>query len=938
MVVHLFGNTSSPAVATFGLRKTAESGEKEFGQDAKNFVVEDFYVDDSLTSRDTAEETVSLIKKTQAMLETANLRLHKIASNSIEVMKSFPDQDRVEGLKDLHIEQGPLPSQRSLGVMWDLEKDAFAFQITLPEKPCMRRGVLSVVNSIYDPLGFAIPVTLQGRLLLRDLVKIGNEKRGNEAPLGWDDPLPQPLQNRWSCWRDSLRDLEDIRIPRSYRPETFGITKRSEIHAFSDASHKAIGTAIYLKPENNEGVVNVSLLFAQARLSPKQATTTPRFELCAAVLSVRAVKWITRELRENIDEIVFHTDSKVVLGYIQNESRRFYVYVANRVQIIRNISDPSQWRYVETTNNPADIATRGKPAKQLKKSSWFNGPEFLHNGNSSSMLDPELGITNDDPEDRPDVLTYSSEVQLVECLGSKRFNRFSKWSTLCRALVNLMIKVKQFKARRRGGNLPTGNTRHTRSNPPNPPTPTYPLTNPSAMELKQAENLIIKTAQMDAFTPEIRSIQQSKSLKKSSLYNLDPFINGNGVLRVNGRLRHAELLFEEKHPAIIPRDSHLGNLIINHYHETVHHQGRQITHGRILQAGIWIIGANRTISRRIKRCVICRRLGGKLLTQIIANLPRDRLETPPPFTNVGFDVFGPWTIQTRKLRAGAANAKRWGLIFTCLNYRAVHIEVFESMETSSFICALRRFFALRGPPSLLRCDRGTNFIGGKSELDQTLNAMNQKDIKKYVSEQNCKWKFNPPHASHFGGVWERQIGTVRRVLDAMFLELGSPQLTHKLLVTLMAEATGIIHSRPIAVVPSDIDQPQPLSPSTLLTMKTRPLLPPPGVFTPEDVYSRRHWRRSQYLADQFWIRWKREYLQEQQRRTKWNKKQPNIREGDIIIMKDQSPRNQWPLGRVVEAIPSEDGKVRKAKIVISKDGEKKVYYRPISELVTLMHT
>jgi ribonuclease HI len=135
------------------------------------------------------------------------------------------------------------------------------------------------------------------------------------------------------------------------------LAKRSEIHAFSDASDKAIGTAVFLKQENYTGEVNVSLLFAQARLSPKQATTIPRLELCAAVLSAQAMKWITRELRLNIDEIVFYTDSRVVLGYIQNESQRFYVYIANRVQIIRSISDPSQWKYVEMIHNPADIAT-----------------------------------------------------------------------------------------------------------------------------------------------------------------------------------------------------------------------------------------------------------------------------------------------------------------------------------------------------------------------------------------------------------------------------------------------------------------------------------------------------------------------------------------------------------------------------------------------------
>ena len=125
---------------------------------------------------------------------------------------------------------------------------------------------------------------------------------------------------------------------------------------------------------------------------------------------------------------------------------------------------------------------------------------------------------------------------------------------------------------------------------------------------------------------------------------------------------------------------------------------------------------------------------------------------------------------------------------------------------------------------------------------------------------------------HFGGVWERQIGTARGVLDAMFLELGSPQLTHELLVTLMAEITGIINSQPIAVVPSDIDLTQPLTSNMLLTMKNQPLLPSPGVFTPEDVYSRRHWRRSQYLADQFWACSKQEYRQSQQKRTKWNER------------------------------------------------------------------
>jgi len=193
----------------------------------------------------------------------------------------------------------------------------------------------------------------------------------------------------------------------------------------------------------------------------------------------------------------------------------------------------------------------------------------------------------------------------------------------------------------------------------------------------------------------------------------------------------------------------------------------------------------------------------------MADLPQDRTEASPPFTSVGFDIFGPWTIQTRRKRGGAANSKRWGLVFTCLASRAVHIEVLEAMDASAFVCALRRFFALRGPAAILRCDNGTNFVGGKSELDDALKEMDQRKVQRFISEHGCEWKFNPPHASHFGGVWERQIGTIRKVLDAMFAELGRSQLTHELLVTLMAEVAAIVNARPIAALPSDVDDPLP---------------------------------------------------------------------------------------------------------------------------------
>ena len=935
MTVHIFGNTSSPAVATFGLRKTADEGKEEFGDAANKFVHDDFYVDDGITSCDSVDETLHLVTNTRDMLRTANLRLHKIASNSSKVMKLLPQQDKVENLRDLDPSRDPLPQQRSLGVVWNLEKDAFTFQVLLPEKPFTRRGVLAVVNSIYDPLGFAIPTTLQGRLLLRELVQLGSAKDASKT-LGWDDPLPNAPLKKWLKWKNSLEELNELSIPRCYRSGDLGELSQLEIHAFSDASEKAIATVIYIKSVSTEGNTSISLLYAQAKRSPKQATTIPRLELCAAVLSVSAVKWITRELKLNITKIVFYTDSKVVLGYIRSESKRFYLYVANRVEIIRSISNPDQWRFVESKDNPADIATHGKTPLDLKNSLWFRGPDFLKV--DSPPQDPtDIEIKERDPEIREEITTYASQSELsTKGLRSKRFQRFSKWSTLRRALALLIKKAASEKAQR-NVQLPPSDTQNTSQITPQP--------HLSLSDLKKAESLMMQTVQRETYTREIQSLDDSTSrngvsvteIRKSSIYRLQPFLDNKGILRVGGRLRRADMEYEEKHPAILPKSSHLTTLAIRHYHEDVHHQGKQITHGRIRDAGIWIVGASRRISNCINQCTTCKKLRGKPQTQIMADLPEERLETPPPFTNVGFDVFGPWTIQTKKLRGGALNSKRWGLVFTCLNCRAIHIEVLESMDTNSFICALRRFFAIRGPPALLRCDRGTNFIGAKSELDDALNSMNQEAINNYITNQNCEWQFNPPRASHFGGVWERQIGTIRRVLDGMFSSLGSCQLTHELLITLMAEVTGIVDSRPIAAISADPEQPQPLSPNSLLTMKTRPLLSPPGVFLSQDLYSRRHWRRAQYLADQFWTRWKHEYLQSLQARSKWNDVKPNLQVDDIVIMNDNSPRNQWPLARIVNVMKSKDGKVRKVQLVTMVGGEKKHYERPIKDLVFIMH-
>ena len=223
---------------------------------------------------------------------------------------------------------------------------------------------------------------------------------------------------------------------------------RSEIHAFSDASKEAMGAAVYLREFNNDGVVSVFLLFGRSKMAPTHTTSIPSLELCTAVLATQAVMMIRRELDVQIDEEIYYSDSKVVLGYIQNESRRFYVYVANRVQHIRNATTPSQWRYIDTARNPADLATRCVTPEKVEESPWILGPEFLRNLQlqaQASLL--KVPLNESDLEVKREVITCATATHSPQSLGCERFKRFSSWSFLRRAIASLIALIRKFKER-----------------------------------------------------------------------------------------------------------------------------------------------------------------------------------------------------------------------------------------------------------------------------------------------------------------------------------------------------------------------------------------------------------------------------------------------------------------------------------------------------------
>jgi hypothetical protein len=897
MCVHVFGNSSSPAVATYALRRIAEEAREEYGDDMTEFVTKNFYVDDGLISTSCSHEAQDLIKRTQEALQNVgNLRLHKIASNSKEVMESLPSDDLAKEIRDLDLDAATLPTQRSLGISWDLSDDTFTFKVNADEKPTTRRGMLSTVNSLYDPLGFVCPVTIQGKLFLREL-------SGNS---NWDDAISDELSQRWQEWKQSLSSLNQLKVQRCYFPTPSSDASKTELHIFSDASEKAIAAVVYLKAVYADNV-HVQFIIGKAKVAPTHAVTIPRLELCAALLAVELFELVYDQTSISFDSVTFHSDSKVVLGYLNNRTRRFHTYVANRIHRILSSTKPSQWTYVHTATNPADIATRTIVASQLLNSTWLRGPTFLSDSTKTEYPPFELVEPDQDKELRKDTAVCCKKLSF----GVHRFERFSSWNGLTKAISLLQHVAKS----------------HCESTPED---------DTSSDRITTAEIFVLQKLQQEVYASEVDAIEKGNKLKKTSpLYPLNPILDENKLLRVGGRLTNARILNTEKNPIIIPGSSHIARLIIRKYHESIQHQGRHLTEGAVRSAGFWIVGGKRAISSLIHQCVSCRKGRAKPQEQKMGDLPSDRLQPGPPFTSVGVDTFGPWSVAARRTRGGWSNSKRWAILFSCLTTRAVHIEVVEELSSSSFINALRRFTSLRGPVKVFRSDRGTNFVGAAQLLN--MNCINVEDdvIRSYLDTCKASWIFNVPHASHMGGAWERMIGIARRILDNMINNCTRP-LSHEVLTTFMAEVCGIMNSRPLIAVSSDPDQPEILTPATLLTQKIGTSDMAIGEFSAEDMY-KAQWRRVQCLADTFWKRWRTEYLHTLQTRRKWAEQQRNIQKGDVVLLKDKnSPRISWPLGIIESTIQSADDLTRKVTVRVMVDGKPRTYLRPISDIIVLL--
>ena len=452
-------------------------------------------------------------------------------------------------------------------------------------------------------------------------------------------------------------------------------------------------------------------------------------------------------------------------------------------------------------------------------------------------------------------------------------------------------------------------------------------------ELQGAERLWISYAQRQCYGEVVSTLKDKKPLPPSApLTKLQPFLDTDGppLLRVGGRLRTSHHLSDQfRSPVILPANHRVTQLIVGHEDARCQHGAGTNHLLSNLADRYWIIKGRQVVKSYRHRCVRCQKLWRRPAEPKMGNLPNIQTSGPlQAFTHTGVDYAGPFLV---KMGRGRSQEKRYIAVFSCLQTRACHLEVVRSLDVEGMKMALARFCHRRGRPTLILSDNGSNFVATDRELREALRDLDQANITAGLAIQGIRWQFNPPRAPHFGGVFERVVGALKKALQSV---LYKASLTDEELQTAVTQAEGMLNTRPLTVMSADTDDLTPLTPLHFVVghvnVATALETAADSESTPVHPYHR--WKVIQQLLRDVWKRWLREMVSAMNIMTKWRRQSGTVEIGDVfLVMDDALPRYRWPLGRVKATFPGKDGIVRIVDIQVN--GKK--YRRGVRYLVPL---
>ncbi len=892
-----FGVASSPFLATQTLRFLADTFQTKYPR-AAELIRTTFYVDDFVSGAEDLSDAVAVQHELCNLLGENGMSLRKWRSNNAQFVLDTPEHLRESSSFTLSFKESP----KALGAHWDTSSDTlFVSTPTPPDKDSKvtKRSVASVSAAVFDVMGLFSPTTVLPRIILQQAWKL---------QLSWDAPLPPDLSIEWHSWVEELPLIGEHPIPRRFLNLEPDRIQSLSLHGFADASAKAYGAVVYLRALLVDGSAVTALVTAKARVLPLKHTSIPRAELVAAHLLSKLLARTAQVLDVPSSSLFAWTDSAIVWHWPSKDSASIRDrFVANRVQACHDLLTQVRWLHVPTADNPADIASRGMSAKDLLASSlWWSGPPWL------TLAPAQWPVTtpSQPPSSRPVLITAPNATMPSSQSGflNELWTRFSSLHKLERVVAY----IRRFAANTRS---------HTRSE----------STSLMSDEISDSRHTLLRLAQLQGLADVYSAVYAGCSLpKKHPLFGVQISIVRD-VLHIATRIRDEHSPTQPKFLILLPSNSHYTCLFLVTAHHTHHHPGVSALQA-IIGDGYHVKGLRSALKKLSRQCPTCQRAYARTLSQQMGLLPTSRTTPAPPFDTTGVDFAGPFWLRRGHTRKPVYE-KCWVAVFVCTATKAVHVDVAASLSTNDFLATLSRFVARRGCPSLIMSDNGSNFRGARESLNELVAHLNKEETRQgiinFTHRHGIKWQTSPPRAPHFGGLWEAAVKQLKLLLHK---NVGPHRLRFDEFYTILTELESILNSRPL--YPPQIDQAspvEPLTPGHFLIGRPLRALPTPEQSKAE-ITTLRRWRLITQLKNNCWQQWLSTYLQSIQDRHKWKQSQNNIKVNDLVYIKDATLGYRvWPLAKVLQTFPGDDGKVRAVKLLCKG----KEFTRAIQSLVPL---
>ena len=910
-----FGEKAAGSVATAVKNRCADENKNEAPKVSAS-IKEESFMDDVMVKAKYDENIDDNIAHAENIMAKGNFRF-----------KAWIKSGQNGGEKALGKSESGV--HKNLGLSWKTEADKLVYRLKLnfnkksrnrytgkyttidtleddfPEF-MTKRIALKLNHQIFDPCMLIQPWIMKLRLAFRDII-IHERETGNP---GWDNKLPGKFGDQWFALTKEMFGLETLEFDRSIIPRNYDPKEKPKLVLFSDGSDKGMCVVGYLVWTLLNGSTHVSLITSRTKIASINKITTPRAELTAAQMQARLKNWLLLVWDIEVEEILHLVDASIVLGMIKNISLKFDAYTAPRVSEIQCSTTISSWYWIETSDNPSDLGTRGKVSiEDLGPNSlWRNGPDWL------KLPFPQWPLRSDfKKHEIPGIKkefeifkTVSNLTQLVElsfelnqdsnCISATPgtglenvsvgntsletinissivdFRRFSCFHKLVYVSARILLIQKLWlKKIQKNVNISI----------------------PSFVD-------VMNKAKLQWFLSMMPATREM--LKKNKLHGLIK-VEEDGIVYVTARTRQ-ENWNPEKLVVLSPKHP-LTRLILRNLHE-IDHRGvsHTVARSRIFY---WIPQASKLLKKIKSQCFKCRLMDAKAMNQLMSKLPAFRQKCSPVWHYSMIDLFGP--ISVRDFVNQRTSRKTWGVLITCLTTRVCFAYLAESYSTDHLLAVLRRHEARNGCPAEYFADLGTQIVGADRVMTEAVESLNKTAIEKFASSNETKFSFGTAHFPEGQGAVERLVKEIKKCLKVL---INNNTLSFAELDTALAEASYLVNCRPLQLNPTAGDDSF-ICPNDLLMGRSTKQPAQGELVFDSNLTKRMH--HVQRMVEQFAEKWVNSYYQLLAKYHKWKLKERNTKPGDVVLILDKErSKGKFALGIIDSVKVDKDDLVRKATV------------------------